>query len=352
MQELLFTLAEYIVAFIIIFIILFLVIAFLFTKNKFPDTIKGFFLVLASFIYSPFVYFKNSLMSIADFRLRGADNDQTTKQFLLNRFLTSLQALLAIIVIIIITSGIITAWEILLPPKDLREQNDMLEARLSEINEQFRIVNPDVEKMEKDWNEKKLELIDNYKKENENIRNKALKENENIEQKLNNNPAAAQFFNSINNYLSQNEYQYNVDGYERIKNEVIGYIDRQDLTTDVKNTMRTYSENWYITMIKQYEKNNFGDEQYREKIQPDYISKSTTARNLSEQSTDIQNQLGNLKPALRYKFGESILALLSTFITVIVIIWVIGLILELLWLSVDIANNVNKIKQQKEINKQ
>jgi len=351
MEKFLFVVAEYIIAFIIVFVILFLLIAFLFTKSKFPDTIKGFFLVLASFIYSPFVYFKNSLISIADFRLKTEDGEQGTKQYLLQRFLTSLNALLAIIVIIIITSGIITAWEILLPPKYLREQNDALEDRLNELTEQFNLVNPDVEKMEKDWNEKKTELINNYKKENENISNKALNENKNIEQKLNSNSSTVPFFNSIKTYLNQNENQYRVDRYEEIKKEVQTYIDRQDLATDSKGSLKKYSENWQIVMIKQYEKNNFGDIEYRERIQPDYISKSTTVRSLIDQISNTQNQLSNLKPALKYKFDESILALLSTFFSVIIVIWLVGLILELLWLSVDIANNVNKIRQHKEPNK-
>ena len=157
--------------------------------------------------------------------------------------------------------GVITAWEILLPPKYLREQNNQLEQKLEEFSEQFEMVNPEVERMEKEWNEKQAELIMNYKKDNVNVFNQAQNDNNTIEQKLVNIPSAAQFFSSIKNYLNQNEYQYRIEKYEAVKNEVLGYIDRQDLTSDVKSSLQQYVDNWNLMMVKQYEKNKFSDEQ-------------------------------------------------------------------------------------------
>ncbi len=351
MENIINVVIEFLAAFIILFIMLFVLIAFLFTREKFPNTIKGFFLVIASLFYSPFIYFKNSLISISDFSLRGEKGEQGTKQFLLTRFLTALQALLAIIVIIVITSGLITAWEILLPPKYAREENARLKEELEKLQAEFDRLKPDVDKMEREWNNNKVQLINSYKNETETASNKAKNENTSIEQKLSGNSIANQYFFSIKNYLTQNEYQYKVSRYETIKNEAENYIERQDVGNEIKYSLKSYIQNWYTIMINNYEKNNFSDEQYRSKIQPEYSSKNSTVINLNHQIKNTQNQIDNLQPVLKYNFEKCFLTLLTTLLSIIVILWVIGLLLELLWLSVDIAGNINRLRNLKEINK-
>lgn len=350
MREYTSILSDYLETFILISAILFILVAILFTRDKFPDTIKGFFLVIVSFFYSPFVYFKHSLLTLADFKLRDESKTEGTKQYLTSRFLTSLQALLSIFIILIIVAGIIAAWEILLPPKYIREQNDWLEEQLEEFRDEYQLIQPEVEKMEKEWSEKKEGLINNYFKESDSVSNKALTENAGIEKTITNNISVLDFFNSVKNYLKQNEKKKSMDGYAKIKNEVENYIERQDLTANIKSSLMNYTENWYLVMLKRYEKNSFDDEQFRDKIQPEYVSKNNKALNLSSKIAETKNQIDKLRPKLKYEVGESILALLATFLTVIVILWLVGLALELLWLSVDIASNVNKIKNQKENN--
>lgn len=342
------TFEEYLLSSIIVFIILFIIVSLVFTGKKLPETIRGFFLVIASFFYSPFIYFKNSLLTISNFSLKEQDENEKSKQYLLIKFLTSLQALLAIIVLFVITSGIIAAWEILLPPQYVRENKARLEKAIENLNDQYDVLNPGVQKMEKEWTENKDELINNYKKERDKKTVDAKNKNTAIEKGLTDKQEAKQYFNVIKNYLTQNETQTSQSRYLSIKNEINNYIQRQQTTEDIKTSLKNYSENWYLIMMNKYEDGRYVENDYRQKIQPNYASNKAQLENISNGIANTMKQEDKLRPQLKYNVDKFLLALLGTFATVLVLIWLVGLAIELLWLMVDVARGVNKIKILKE----
>ncbi|OGU55711.1 MAG: hypothetical protein A2V66_13815 [Ignavibacteria bacterium RBG_13_36_8] len=343
METIIASLAEYVVTFIIIFVILFTIVSYFLTDKNLIGTIKGFFLIVAAFVYSPFVYFRNSLILISRFSLKEGTDSTEIKQYLLIRFLTFIHAFLAIAVVAIITSGIITAWEIFLPPKYAREENARLVEQLENLQEEFNKLNIEVTEMENNWANNKSELIKTYKKEQDSIATKAITANATIEQKLSQSPGIT-FFLPIKRYLDQNENQSSIAKYERIKKEVFNYMSYQDTPQDIKGLINTYVENWFTLMVHRYEQTSLTEEQIRHKIQPAYSSKKETLKNIEHEKEYALNQKKNIEPMLKYSPFPSFLALISTALTVLLFTWFIGLLTELLWLGIDIAGNVSKIR--------
>jgi hypothetical protein len=347
MEAILGSISEYLVASLVVFVILFLIVAYFFTGKKFSDTIRGFFLVIASLIYSPFMYFQKSLLAVAHFRLKEAIENEGERQYLLVRFLTSLQALLAIIVIAMIASGSIKAWNSLLPPKQAREENSRLEKSLEDQETQFTKLNPEVSTMENNWTNNKQDLIKSYRNEQDMKVTKANNDNSSIEQQVSN-AATSPYFLQIKRYLDQNQNQYYVARYDNIKKEALDYIKNQETPSDIKNLLNTYVENWHLVMVYKFEQSSFTEEQYRSKIQPEYAEKKITLANIERQIADTKAQLKYIQPMIKYNVTTFILFLFGTLLTALLFIWCVGLIIELLWLGVDIAGNVNRIRTLKQ----
>lgn len=347
METFLGSITEYLAASIVVFVVLFLIVAYLFTGKKFVDTIGGFFLVIASLVYSPFMYFRKSLLAVAHFRLKETIENEGERQYLLVRFLTSLQTLLAIIVIAMIASGVIRAWYSFLPPKHAREEGARFEKVLEDQQAKFAKLNPEVSTMENNWTNNRQALIKSYRNEQDIKVTKASSDNSSIEQQLATTTASL-FFLQIKRYLEQNQNQYYVARYDNIKKEALDYIKNQENPGDIKNLLNAYVENWHTIMVNKFEQSSFTEAQYRNKIQPDYATKKNDVTNLERQITYTKEQLKNIQPMLKYNTTSFVLILLTTFLAALLFIWCVGLIIELLWLGVDIAGNVNRIRTLKQ----
>jgi hypothetical protein len=347
METILASVSEYLVAFLVVFVVLFVIVSYFFTGKKLIDTVRGFFLVIASIFYSPLVYFQKSLMAVAHFRLREAGENEDTRQYLLVRFLTALQALLAIIVVGAIASGGIKAWDSFLPPKYAREENARLEKTFDNLETEFAKLNPEVTGMDTNWTNSKQVLINSYRKEQDAKAAKASADNSSVDQQITNAGAMPAFL-PIKRYLDQSQHQASITRYDNIKKEALDYIKNQDIPAESKQLTNTYIENWHILMTVNYEESNFSEEQYRTRIQPDYLAKKANLSNLENEITFTKEQLKNLQPALKYNPISFFLLLLGTLLTVFLLIWFVGLIIELLWLGVDIAGNVNRIRTLKQ----
>jgi hypothetical protein len=347
METILAPIVDSLVAFIVLFVILFIIVSYFSTGKKLVDTIRGFFLLIASLVYSPFKYFKKSLMAIAQYRLEEAVENEGARQYLLVRFLTSLQGLLAVIVVAMIAFGGIRAWESFLPPKSVREQNARLEKAVEDLDEGFSKLNLEVTGMETNWTNNKQALLEGYRKEQEAKAAKATSDDSIIDQQITSAGAMQSFF-PIKRYIDQNQSQSSVGRYESIKKEALDYIKSQDAPAESKRLMSTYVENWCIAAVYKYEQANFREEQYRTRIQPDYVTEKANLPNVERQLASAKEQLKNIQPLLKYDITSCVMSLLGTLLAVVVLIWFVGLVIELLWLGVDIAGNVDRIRTLKQ----
>jgi hypothetical protein len=334
---------------IILFIIIGALFLFLFAREKTGEALLGILKSIASFFYSPFIFIKNAILELAEFANRKEESYQGSKQYLLNKILILSQTFLIIISTLILAQGVITSWNAFLPPKYIRDSISATEDNLDANKKRQDEISPAIEKMDNEWNSKREQLVKDFKSDRQKQINQSQSNNTKIENDLSNENSVNQLFFSIKNHLSQNETS-GTSRLERVKNDAIEYINRQNISESYKTSLLNYINNWNIVLQSQFELNNLSESNLRNSVQPDYNRLKEEQDGIIRGITSLESNLMQLKTQAKYNLDLFLLGLLVTLLTFVLYIWIIGILIELLWLSVDIASNLRAIKNQTKAN--
>lgn len=334
---------------IILFVIIGALLLFLFAREKTGEALLGIAKSIASFFYSPFIFIKNAILELADFANRKEESYQGSKQYLLNKILLLSQTFLIIISILILAQGVITSWNAFLPPKYIRDSISSTEENLDANKKRQNEITPFIEQMDSEWNSKREQLVKDFKTDRQKRINQSQSNNTKIESDLSNDNSINQLFFSIKNYLFQNE-SAGASRLERVKNDAIEYVNRQNISESYKTSLLNYINNWDIILLSQIELKTLSKSNLRNSVQPNYNSLKNEQENILQAIATLESSLSSLKIQAKYNFDFLLLGLLVTLITFVLYIWIIGILIELLWLSVDIASNIRAIKNQKKVN--
>lgn len=344
MQELLRVFFGHTIAAIVLFILLFSAIGFAFIREKVLRMYIGFFTMLLSLITSPFVYFKNGLLRLAE-QSAGTDKFSSTRQYLLNKFLSSLETVVVIIALLILTAGLINAYIQFLPPERLRNEISNLEKKIDDVEKELKPQQKTLDKLNSDWEKIKDQKMIELRKPVEEKVSKAKLLNSQYENKFSSINDIASSFQSIKNTLKQYE-TYNSYQWENAKRWAQNNIYYLYTSQEIKDQLNAYTENWYSLMFLQNELNGLTEENIRSQIQTEYSNTNYIVQKLTNDFTYYQNNLDSRRAEAKYNFKEFFFSFGYSIGLFVVFIWVLGLATELLWLNVDVATNIALIKKQ------
>lgn len=331
---------------IIVFLALLIVIAYLFARKKSVAVLSGLMLIIVSLFYSPFIYFKKAVLGLADYDVKGKSDSVQPKQYLLNKLLFSLQALLVLISIAILAAGFVSGWNQMVPSKQLRETIRASEEELKQLKSELQETEPAVKQMETVWSTRRDSLINAYTKERAHNAETMIAQNQDLASRINaSSDTAQQAFSEIRNYHGQNEFLGQPSQYEPLIVEITGYIERQPLSPEVKNLLLKYNDNWYTQMLSRFETAALSESQLRFAAHPSYHNGQQRLDFLKETIPSQEKELAQFRTELKYDFGAFVLQMLFTVIQFILFVWLIGILIESLWLWVDAAANLQKIQE-------
>jgi len=335
---------------IVVFIILFLLIAYAFARNRFGAMLGGVFRIIASFFYSPFVYLKKAVLALAEYGQKGEAEFLETRQYLLNKLLLSFQGALVILSVAVLARGFVTAWSEWLPPKYLREAISELKKQLGQEKKELGQVAPTVEKMESSWAKQRDSLVRVYREERSNKAARLTTENQELVNRFASfDERVRQVFESIRQYHAQNEYHRQAAIFENVRDNVrLYYINPYLQEQEPKDLLNRYNDNWYAVMLAKLELSNFSERQLRSAIQPTYEALKTKLNELNSTIPYREEQLSQLRAQAKYNFSALFLQIAYTLLQFIIFVWIVGLIIEALWLSVHVAVNVQKLREHFE----
>ena len=348
MQNILGTFVANLQATIIVFLVLFTLISYLFARDKFVSMLSGLFRIIISFFYSPFIYVKKAMLSLAEYGIKGETEFIKTKQYLLNKLMISLQAVLVVVSIAVLASSLVSGWNKMLPPKYLRESISGIEEELVKQKAELRELEPNVKLMDTAWNSKRDSLISVYTLER-NRKNESLSaENAELSKRISQlGSTIEQSFLQIRNYHSQNESHTIPSQFESVKNEIKNFIDRA-VPQESKELFFKYNDNWYALMLSKLETTNFSEEQLRSAVQPTYSDLKNRLDYLNQTIPSQQKELAQLQAQVKYDIKALFLQLLYGICQFIILVWAVGLFIEALWLGIHVAANVQKIQNDLE----
>lgn len=338
---------QYEISFVWILIIAILILAgfsYWFTKDKFGYTFLGILRILASVIYSPLLYFKNCFISITHFGEKGDSELTESKQYLLSKILIITEWFVVLVGVFIISTGIVTSWNSFLPPKYLRVQIEGAEKYIHSLDSTFQFAKTNIERLDNDWNTKKDQLIKNYKDERARNKSNAEKENSTIAAQLSGNVT----FQNLKSYLDDKSYLTDKGSIEYTKSDLENYFYYNIPDENLKNTIKKFGNNWIAIKLADIDLSNFSEENMRNEIQPEYTNLKYQESTYNSEVSGIKTNLENMKAEAKYSFKSLLLGLLVTFLTFVFYMWLLGLLLEMIFLMVDLATNVKKIRSDLE----
>ena len=187
-------------------------------------------------------------------------------------------------------------------------------------------------------------MVNSFRNQRNSIIEKSRTDNNSIEYKLQYRTEVSSYFSALKSYLQQNEYQDSKYLFDRIRSNARSwYVDLYYVPEDVRNDFSSYLNSWYERMIASLELKNMTEENFRRQLQPNFSSIDDEYRGRTNDLKYQTERLAELQKILKYDFSGMIVQVLFSLLIFILFIWVIGLVLELLWLNVDIADNIKHI---------
>ncbi len=338
---------QYEISIVWILIIAVLILAgfsYWFTKDKFGYTFLGILRIIASIIYSPLLYFKNCFISLTHFGEKGDTELTESKQYLLSKILIITELFVVLMGVFILSSGIITSWNSFLPPKYLRDQIEGTEKYIHSLDSTFQSAKTNLERLDNDWNTKKDQLIKNFDDERGKNRTAAEKENNTIAAQLSNNIS----FQDLKSYLDARNYLTDKSSIEYTRTDLENYFLYNTPDENIRNTFKKYGDNWITIKLADIDYSNFSVGDLRNVIQPEYTNLKYQESNYNSDVGSNKTNLENMKAEAKYSLKSLLLGLLITFLSFVLYMWLLGLLLEMIFLMVDLATNVKKIKSNLE----
>ena len=293
---------------------------------------------------------KRAIRGLADYGTKGETEYLQSNEYLLNKLMISFQAILIVLCIAVLSGSLVTGWNAMLPKKDLRQSISDQSANMENNKTLVQELEKNIKQMDANWTNKSSQhdsLIKAYNMEYSREIEAATTENAELANRISKlSSSIKQQFERIGNYYSQNENDNNASKYHTICDEVENFLyNKLDAPQDSKQLLLKYNENWLRLMLLKLEPNISSENQLRSKIQPTYDAAKTRLEETNELINSEQQELSRFQKEAAYDVLALLRYTLFGFLAFILLVWVVGLIIESLWLAIHVAANVQKIKE-------
>ncbi len=243
-------------------------------------------------------------------------------------------------------------WEAGLPPKSLRDAIDSMEEALEKDKAELAAATARVNQYDNDWNSRRQSLVEEFRRERQKKSDAARQENAGIEAALRADYNTAQVFETVQQFLAQNESARSANAISSVRHRVTGFAERMAPSEGAKAQLTTYVNNWATVLVNKLQLEAMSEDQLRAQIQPDYRKVRNDAESLGTRVRQQDEQLGKLRAQARYKPELMIAGWAVGIFGFIFTVWLFGLLIEAVSLSVHVADDVRKIREAGEKNLQ
>jgi hypothetical protein len=328
-----------------LWIILMVALGWFLTKGRLIQLGTGLLRLLLSLIYSPIIYIRRSVEHLCRYGLQGEAEEMTSDQYLLNKIMNIVQAAVVILTVAGLAGGLVGAWDTFLPAKPLRESRNELRKSMKELNSQLESISSDIARLDEAWKKDRTSLIDNFKKQRNDTIHSAEEDLNRIERDLAQAPSAAFAFSDIKGRLGSRT----LDSPEQVSNQ------RERLTYNLRYQyfaepaagplLIRYIDRWSTAAAARLELKAFDEEVLRAENQPELRQLRERHDTLDEEVTSTRSRLEEIEAKAKLRFGAAFLQLLATLISLLIFIWVMGLVVEALWMGIRLATDVHEIRR-------
>lgn len=331
-------------------VIMFLVLSFLFSGGRLGAFLRGIGRVLASTVMAPFKFMRRSVAAVSDHGESGDRALEGSEQYLLNKLMMLLQAGVIVASIGGLSAGLVMTWKTLLPPEHLRDQISSLK---KEIREQERIQSNATERLQvldKEWEQKRVVTFEQARAALAEAARAAGEAVSEVEQQIAGDAALAPFLSDLQGYAPRRDGgeldRGDIDrAGRRLSTRVDSYYWIAD---DARNTLRKWTDAWRGLALAEIELRELTEDVARARLQADWRENFEAKRSSEESLTHLNERLTTTREAAKFRFKPAALQLVLSLVGFIALIWVLGLMVESLWMGIRLAGDVHELRRQSD----
>lgn len=337
--------AAHYVELIIVFLVLFGLTTYLFARGRFVPMLRGFGGMIALFISCPFVYLRAAVLSMADYGEKSETADASSKQYLLNKLMLFMQAVLVVASIAVFSASVTDGWNSMLPPQMLRFAIRELDKTVATKKAELLKLEPAVGQLDAAWKGQRDAEMTRFTTERSMKIEQLVNGNSELAVRINSvDPQTKMLFTKVEEFHARNAGDMNADELARTMNKLNDYLDRFTFTDDAKAMIKSYNDNWGLNKRLRTEINNMSEREVRAGVQQAYEDMSAQLAELRQKLPIQEKTLAGLRAEATYDVKSLLLSVLYGIFKFILLVWLFGLIIEVLWSAINVSTDVKKIQ--------
>lgn len=328
---------------VLLFLVLFCLFLTLLAKGRIRELLGGIFRLLLSFFYCPYVYLKKTVGIVADFGKKREEELLRSHHYLGTRITMLMRAALIITVVGVFTFFAVTGWETMLPSKYLRLAEKNTQKDLDRNQTQLATVSAQLNQMDQDWATRRDSLIADYKAAQKKQIDDLTAANVQLESRLSSNPEGARVFPGLKRYLDSDNANYSsAMQYARM------FLGNQD----ARNDLMQYVTNWNTARNLNRQLENTSSDGFRRAIQPEHERTRQNVQYWNNMVSSNRTLLAQIQAQMHYSPEGLLLSLLGGAFMCMLIVWGVGLFLEVYTQTTDAMDDIQRIRELAEMPKE
>lgn len=329
----------------VLFVAMFVAMAFMFARDRVGLLFLGFGRTLLSFLIAPVFYLKKTVLQLVRFGEKGDADTRTSDQYLLNQLSIAIKAGVVAIALAVLAATLVAAWEAFLPPKAVRDYIRDGQKELDRLQRDITPVNARIQQYDNDWQTKRQSLVDQFRNDRTQKMQLAVRENANTDRSADTN--LRQPLQSLRAYLKNND-SVNPQEIQRIHNTAMEFLGRLSLPGNTMGQLTHYVDNWRTQKLLKLELDAMNEQEFRMQLQPDYNQLRSQSGQLTSEIDNVQRNINATRAQDVFRPDEALGVFASGFLFFLLVVWGLGLSIELISLATTVAGDVRRIREAGE----
>jgi len=337
------TFLSHLIASFLIWLLLCAILVGIFARDDAGRFFVGMLRIVASVFYSPFVFLRAAIQRVVLFATGEADF-VGSEQYLLNRLMLTLQAIVIVISVASLAAGGVMTWNALMPPEEARDAVKLLSSNLEATQKRSADADSAVARADQEWTSSKKMAIDEYAASRRKTIDSLRTANDELIPLINGAGGyAPSILSTIQLAAVSGDPSETARRARQMESTVSSYFYYVDDTT--RSRLRSWISNWERQETVKYEMSHSSEQVVREALHPEYSGLVEQKSRLASEETSLEAQLKTAREEAALRWSGALWTLLRTGGSFIVLVWLFGLAVEGAWMLIRVADDVRKIRE-------
>lgn len=331
---------------LMLWVVFFVLFAALFAGRQLTSFAGGVARVLAGIVISPFVFMRRAVQGVLRFNRAEEEGYRASDQYLLNKAMLVLQALVIVIAIGVLSAGVVATWNEWVPPSEVRRGAREYAKRVEGQRTTTATANAALAKLDTEWTQKADALVATFRREREERKATAQKNMAATNEifATYGSPQGKTKFAEMQQYalsveLSRDNIRYAKSRLDSMASYGWG------LASWEQQTLGAWTERWETKALAELELANVPMDALRNEAQPTYPQAKEASDRETATLASMEEHSARLNEAASLKWKAALWSALRAFVAFLLFVWVWGALIEAVWLAIRIADDVRRMRE-------